>query len=262
MLAVEIAVSLLVACGISLIWKVVTRWVKQTPLRNIPGPPSKSLWSGNMSQVHDHHGWKFHADIAADYGRIVKLSGILGDSFLYVSDTRSLYQILFKDSAAFEEPSELIESGVDSRDHHKRQRKLLNPVFSSSHMRYMTPIFDRIAHQLRDILSGKVGDGNGKAEVDIMDWMTRAALEIIGQGGLGYSFDTMNVNANNAYANATKTLLPTIASPHMTVPAVCGQGRKHRFPKARRPISPMENMAITCRHRGCHGSYFSRRIRE
>lgn len=40
-----------------------------------------------------------------------------------------------------------------------------------------------------------------------MDWMTRAALEIIGQGGLGYSFDTMNVNANNAYANATKTLL-------------------------------------------------------
>ena len=46
MLAVEIVVSLLVACGISLIWKVVTRWVKQTPLRNIPGPPSKSLWSG------------------------------------------------------------------------------------------------------------------------------------------------------------------------------------------------------------------------
>ena len=40
-----------------------------------------------------------------------------------------------------------------------------------------------------------------------MDWMTRAALEIIGQGGLEYSFDTMNVNANNAYANATKTLL-------------------------------------------------------
>ena len=41
----------------------------------------------------------------------------------------------------------------------------------------------------------------------MMDWMTRAALEIIGQGGLGYSFDSMDINAKNVYANATKNLL-------------------------------------------------------
>ena len=99
MLAVQFAAGLFAACGIALVWKLVTRWVKQAPLRNIPGPPSKSLWSGqscrschtilatqndvlpgNMGEVFDLRGWKFHADIAANYGRIVKLNGILGVS--------------------------------------------------------------------------------------------------------------------------------------------------------------------------------------
>lgn len=44
------------------------------------------------------------------------------------------------------------------------------------------------------------------AEVDMMDWMTRAALEIIGQGGLGYSFDSLNDKIENSYGNAAKTL--------------------------------------------------------
>ncbi|ETW83998.1 cytochrome P450 monooxygenase 54 [Heterobasidion irregulare TC 32-1] len=218
MLAVQFAAGLFAACGTALVWKLVVRWVKQAPLRNIPGPPSKSLWSGNMGEVFDLRGWKFHADIAAKYGRIVKLNGILGDAFLYVSDTRALYQILIKDQYTFEEPSEVIEMnklvfgpGLVSAlgEDHKRQRKLLTPVFSSSHMRYMTPIFDRIAHQ--------VENEKGRAEIDMMDWMTRAALEIIGQGGLGYSFDSMDVNAKNVYANATKNLLPTVTSPKMMI---------------------------------------------
>ena len=35
---------------------------------------------GNVGEVFDLRGWKFHADIAANYGRIVKLNGILGVS--------------------------------------------------------------------------------------------------------------------------------------------------------------------------------------
>ncbi|KAG6847188.1 hypothetical protein H0H93_009609, partial [Arthromyces matolae] len=30
-----------------------------------------------------------------------------------------------------------------------------------------------------------------RAQIDILHWMTRAALEMIGQSGLGYSFDTL-----------------------------------------------------------------------
>ena len=34
-------------------------------------------------------------------------------------------------------------------EHHRRQRKLLNPVFSIAHMRHLTPIFYETAHRVR-----------------------------------------------------------------------------------------------------------------
>lgn len=34
-------------------------------------------------------------------------------------------------------------------DHHRKQRKLLNPVFSIAHMRHMTPIFYHVIHKVR-----------------------------------------------------------------------------------------------------------------
>lgn len=38
-------------------------------------------------------------------------------------------------------------------DHHRKQRKMLNPVFSINHMRHMTPIFYRVARRVRFSLS-------------------------------------------------------------------------------------------------------------
>lgn len=36
-----------------------------------------------------------------------------------------------------------------SGSHHRRQRKLLNPAFSTSHMREMTPAFYSVVHRVR-----------------------------------------------------------------------------------------------------------------
>ena len=38
-------------------------------------------------------------------------------------------------------------------------------------------------------------------------WMGRTALELIGQGGLGYSFDPLTKNQENAYGQALKDLM-------------------------------------------------------
>lgn len=43
------------------------------------------------------------------------------------------------------------------------------------------------------------------AEQDITKWMARAALEAIGQGGLGYSFDRLVEDSRDAYADAIKS---------------------------------------------------------
>lgn len=48
---------------------------------------------------------------------------------------------------------------------------------------------------------------NGARDVDILEWMGRAALELIGQGGLGYSFDPLTERASNNFGDTLKSFL-------------------------------------------------------
>lgn len=48
-------------------------------------------------------------------------------------------------------------------------------------------------------------DGSSKGvEVDMLSWMGRTALELIGQAGLGYSFDPLVKDTPDALAHAIK----------------------------------------------------------
>lgn len=45
-------------------------------------------------------------------------------------------------------------------------------------------------------------------EIDMVGWMGRAALELIGQGGLGHSFDTLTEDVvEDDFINSVKTYL-------------------------------------------------------
>ena len=58
----------------------------------------------------------------------------------------------------------------------------------------------------------------GSDEIDMSEWTGRAALEIIGQAGLGYSFDPLIDEQPNQYAAALKKF--TYAS-YRLLPKVC-----------------------------------------
>lgn len=47
----------------------------------------------------------------------------------------------------------------------------------------------------------------GPRDVDILQWMGRTALELIGQGGLGYSFDPLTEEVVNPFGDALKSFL-------------------------------------------------------
>lgn len=49
--------------------------------------------------------------------------------------------------------------------------------------------------------------GDKATEVDVLQWMGRLALELVGQGGLGYSFDPLVENTRNPYGEALKDYL-------------------------------------------------------
>lgn len=49
--------------------------------------------------------------------------------------------------------------------------------------------------------------GAGANEVDMVGWMGRTALELMGQAGLGYSFDPLVADAADEYGEAIKKLM-------------------------------------------------------
>ena len=107
-------------------------------------------------------------------------------------------------------------------ERHRRQRKMLNPVFSPRNLKEMLPVFYKVIHkvrfqilcmysslsgycQLRDAIAAQLQ--GGAKELDVLQWTNRGALEVMGQAGLGYSFDSLQENSSNEFARALKGLL-------------------------------------------------------
>lgn len=59
--------------------------------------------------------------------------------------------------------------------------------------------------QLRDAIVSRVQ--SGQEEIDILNWMGRTALELIGQGGMGYCLDPLTTDVPNELADAAKDFM-------------------------------------------------------
>ncbi|EKM49762.1 uncharacterized protein PHACADRAFT_131561 [Phanerochaete carnosa HHB-10118-sp] len=197
------------------LWRLLRNFVIRSPLDNIPGPERPSFWTGHVKDLFGRHGWDFHDRLARQYGSVSKVYSTLGTPGLYVYDPKALNSIVVKDQHTYEETSWFIKWNhmilgptlfATLGEHHRKQRKMLNPVFSIVHMRYMTPIFYSVVHRLRGAISTKIDSASG--EINLIEWMARTALELIGQGGLGYSFDPLVSDFNNEFGAALKEFAP------------------------------------------------------
>ncbi|TDL20266.1 cytochrome P450 [Rickenella mellea] len=209
----ETVVLLILCCPLLFLWRRFN-----SSLRHLRGPPNHSLLRGNLGQLYARDGWKFHEAIAERFGGAVKLHGLLGTHQLYLSDPAALYNVLVKDSNVYEEANWYLEGNMlvfgpgllsTYGDHHKRQRKLLNPVFSTQHMRDLAPVFHCITRKLTDAIEYHLGSGS--QEIDLYDWMSRTTLEMIAQAGLGYSIDSLEPESDSptTYGKLIKHLIPS-----------------------------------------------------
>ncbi|KAJ7637635.1 cytochrome P450 [Mycena polygramma] len=203
-----------IICLVRWLWHTLTA---RRILNNIPGPTPRSFWTGNFPDVYSVDGWGFHQHLGEKYGGVCRIDGLFGEKTLFVSDPKALHQILVKDQDIFEEPhyvtrgtrvsfGEGILSTIGAQ--HKKQRKLLNPVFSAAHLRKMVPVFFGVAQRVRTTLERQVQ--NGPKEVDVLIWCTRLALELVGQAGLGYSFDPLVDDEIPPYIQSIKKLQTTM----------------------------------------------------
>ncbi|CAA7265718.1 unnamed protein product [Cyclocybe aegerita] len=192
------------------IWKIGRRFYRKSALDNIPGPSAKSLWQGVLPQVFNDNAWSFQKEMAEKYGGVVKLTGLLGDVQLYVFDPKAMHHIVVKDTNTYEELNlALFGRGILAvvGEQHRKQRKMLNPVFSIAHMRQMLPTFYSVGHKLRDAIAKKVEAG--PIEVELVSWMTRTALELVGQSGFSVSFDPLTEDGiPHPYTVAAKQVVP------------------------------------------------------
>ncbi|KAI0737372.1 cytochrome P450 [Daedaleopsis nitida] len=198
------------------VWRLLRGYFVRSPLDNIPGPPPTSKIAGDMFQLLGQEHWDFVRKICDTYGAIAKLHGPLGDQFLHVYDPKALHSIFVKDQESYYKGPEavaamelLIGPGLLATygAPHKKQRKMLNPVFSVAHMRNLTPLFYSIADKLRIAIETRVKDG--PQALDVLTWMGRTALELVGQGGLGHSFDPLVEDSQDEFAEAVKAYVPS-----------------------------------------------------
>ncbi|KAJ3797629.1 cytochrome P450 [Lentinula aff. detonsa] len=203
------------------IWRIYSNRRKHhgvSSLSELRGPQSRSWLKGNHTQIFNmKHGWEFHKILAEEYGPAVQIKGFLGRRQLYTFDPKAMHHILVKDVSLFQphrvdHGALLLGKGLLNTigEQHRKQRKMLNPVFSIAHMRSMMPIFYDVVDQLRNALNQRVQDG--PQEIDLLNWMARTALELIGQSGFGYSFDNMVDDVpKHKYSVVVKDLVPTLS---------------------------------------------------
>ncbi|KAJ7505981.1 cytochrome P450 [Mycena galericulata] len=200
------------------VWALYTAWRRHAIKCLIPlrGPPPSSFLLGNTPDLYSGpRGFAYHHALAETYGRAFKIHMFAGEEQVYLSDTRALNHVLVRDTHVFDETPAMTSEfyycfgpGLISvrGDTHKKQRKMIQPLFGTAHIRALTPTFWGIAYKLSDVIRARVraahasDTGNASkhasqqpsAVIDLWKWASRAALEGVGIGALGYSFDALD----------------------------------------------------------------------
>ncbi|KAF5633649.1 pisatin demethylase cytochrome P450 monooxygenase [Fusarium tjaetaba] len=79
---------------------------------------------------------------------------------------------------------------LSAGDVHKLQRKNLMPAFSFRHIKELYPVFWSNAQELVHGIEKELKE-ESTSEIDIVDWASRASMDIIGSAGMGHEFRSL-----------------------------------------------------------------------
>ncbi|KAH0835842.1 cytochrome P450 [Lanmaoa asiatica] len=128
---------------------------------------------------------------------------------------------------------------LTANDPLSKQRRVMNPGFGPAQIRALTNIFLEKAVRLRDTWSSEIakdpaGTTSG-ARLDVIPWLSRMTLDIIGLAGFNYNIDALKANErpnelNEAFATMTAaghkvSILPALQARPAIVHA---DSRSHR----------------------------------
>ncbi|KAH0835840.1 cytochrome P450 [Lanmaoa asiatica] len=191
-----------------------------SPLRQLRGPKGTSWIYGNIREIYSSENLMVTEEWVKQYGSTLTYKGIFYSNRLFTVDTRAINHVLTH-SSDYQKPShirfnvsQLAGEGVVFVEgaEHRQQRRIMNPAFGPAQIRELTDIFLEKAVRLRDIWSSEIakdpaGTTTG-ARLDIMPWLSKMALDVIGLAGFNYDFNALNANGeatelHEAFATVT-----------------------------------------------------------
>lgn len=194
-----------------------------SPMRYMPGPISRNILLGNMKEMMLTDPNITHNQFVEEHGITFKFRAAFGEEWLFTADVKAISHILKRDAGKWQKPTTFSRNLIDllgpglvlvDSDAHRKQRKILNPAFSPHEISKFTEVFLDTSIKLRDMWSNQIQQNNGEAKrIDILSGLSRATLDIIGETGFGYKFDSLSDEKTNELHEAFKTMFKTGAKP-------------------------------------------------
>ncbi|WVO15485.1 hypothetical protein L204_103143 [Cryptococcus depauperatus] len=196
--------------------------------KNLPGPPSDSWLTGNLKYIIKSPPCVPHVEWCEEYGPTIRYQLLFGTHRFLTMDTVAMSFILSHGDIFPKPPrtrkniADILGNGLIAAEgeDHKRQRKALNPSFSPATIRGMMPIFYDKSFQLRakwlSIIEGDESEQpsptpekdidkvQGGRKMDVMHFLAKTTLDIIGVAGFNYDFNALSEPHNElsgAYMN-------------------------------------------------------------
>ncbi|KAK4683800.1 hypothetical protein P7C73_g6424, partial [Tremellales sp. Uapishka_1] len=165
--------------------------------RNLQGPEPDSLIWGNLQQIlSSSPPAAVHTQWIKRFGPTYSYTSLFCKPEFFSADPTAI-AFMLSHADIFPKPDEhrnnmkdtlgrglIVAEGHD----HKRQRRLLMPGMTNGAVQGMMAVFFDKSYEMRDVLARTVGSGR---EVDMLDCLGKATLDIIGLTGFDYSFNSL-----------------------------------------------------------------------
>ncbi|CAK5266464.1 unnamed protein product [Mycena citricolor] len=159
-----------------------------SPLRFIDGPPCANPFIGHAALVFDvpdtTDKWR------EQYGPTFMAKGLFCEDDLHTTDLKAVSHILShgaiypKTRALLSTLREILGDGILAR-------KILSPAFGPQQLRVMNEVFVEKGNLLCEMLAKEVETAGGTLKTDVSDWFRQVTLDIIGEAGFGYQFNSL-----------------------------------------------------------------------
>lgn len=171
-----------------------------SPLRTVPTVPGFPLWGQFLTIVQNEIGIP-NREWHKKHGPIVRYFFPLGAERLSIADDDALSHMCVRNPYNYPKPDRarqwmmrILGQGIllTEGTPHKQQRKALAPGFSIQSIKALSPVFWRKAILLTSLWQCEIlAEGTRSKSIEVLDWLNRATLDIIGAAGFGTEFNSL-----------------------------------------------------------------------